>query len=132
MSMTMNRFGAIVAYLEDDCMISDTMVDIFEMLGCRTITAADGEAMLAQLAADHRLVPDIVVSDYHMPGDNGAIMISRIRAQLGIAVPAILLSGSGLTDEIQAQVPPDVPVLLKPVRMRMLCETFNRLGIATL
>lgn len=130
MSMIMDPFGAIVAYLEDDCLINDTMVDVFEALGCRVLAATDGANMMALLAAG-TLVPDIVVSDFFMPGDNGAVMIARIRHEIGREVPAILLSGYTLTEELQAQIPPNVVLLRKPVQVPMLRATLAALGIVT-
>jgi CheY-like chemotaxis protein len=123
-----NPRGAVVAYLEDDCLIADTMVDIFEGLGCRLIMAADGEEMMAKLASND-LVPDVVVSDFFLPGDNGAVMIARIRLAIDRAVPAILLTGYGVTSELMAQMPSNVTLLTKPVWLHTLQETLAALGV---
>ncbi len=73
------------------------------------------------------LVPDVILSDYSMPGMNGAALLREIRTSLPAlaAVPFILFSGyidhwTGSADDPA----PDV-VLSKPVTVERLLGEIN-------
>jgi CheY-like chemotaxis protein len=65
---------------------------MFERQGFRVLTARSGEEGL-KVAAISR--PDLVITDYEMPGMNGAEVARAIKA-VDPEVPVILFSGSDL------------------------------------
>ncbi|MEM6334063.1 MAG: response regulator [Planctomycetota bacterium] len=71
--------------------------------GMEVITASDGSEALA-LAINHR--PDIIVTDFQMPGLTGLELSTAIREHEELAdTPVLMLTarGFGLTDEQLAQ-----------------------------
>jgi CheY-like chemotaxis protein len=65
---------------------------MFENIGFRVFTASSGEAGV-KLAAQNR--PDVVVTDYEMPGMDGEAVAVAIKA-INSATPVVLFSGSTL------------------------------------
>jgi CheY-like chemotaxis protein len=65
---------------------------MFENIGFRVFTASSGEAGV-KLAAQNR--PDVVVTDYEMPGMDGEAVAIAIKA-MNSATPVVLFSGSTL------------------------------------
>jgi len=61
--------------------------------GFRVICARDGNEALEMALAEK---PDLLITDYHMPGLNGLEVASRLRqSETGRDIPAILLSARG-------------------------------------
>ncbi len=58
--------------------------------GYRVSVAYSGEQALAAFEADR---PDLVVTDYKMPGMNGAELLQRLRA-IDPALPAVMISAN--------------------------------------
>ncbi|MGO4478138.1 response regulator [Massilia sp. 2TAF26] len=58
--------------------------------GYRVSVAYSGEQALAAFEADR---PDLVVTDYKMPGMNGAELLLRLRA-IDPALPAVMISAN--------------------------------------
>jgi CheY-like chemotaxis protein len=65
---------------------------MFENIGFRVFTASSGEAGV-KLAAQNR--PDVVITDYEMPGMDGEAVAIAIKA-MNSATPVVLFSGSTL------------------------------------
>ncbi len=85
--------------------------------GFSVTTAASGEAALAEL---EKQAFDLVITDYRMPGVNGAAVIAAARGQP--QEPAVILI-TGLSEELPAslRVGPDaVRVLTKPFLLAQL------------
>lgn len=72
----------------------------------------------AALEACLREPLDVLVTDYEMPGLNGAELISRIRAQLGGDLPIIVLTGTSFTEVPGADV-----VIHKPAEIDDIVAT---------
>jgi signal transduction histidine kinase/CheY-like chemotaxis protein len=85
--------GAVVAVVDDDPYAVDAMSALFETWGARV---AGGGALPDVLDALGRLerYPDLVVADLRLAnGDDGVAVVHRLRDELGIVVPALLVSG---------------------------------------
>jgi CheY-like chemotaxis protein len=65
---------------------------MFENLGCRVLTASNGEAGL-RVATLNRV--DMVVTDYEMPGMDGEAVAAAVKAH-NARIPVVLFSGSTL------------------------------------
>jgi two-component system cell cycle sensor histidine kinase/response regulator CckA len=83
--------GETVLLVEDETMILNFEEKLLEKLGYRVLTAATPEAAI-ELARNHGLEIDLVLTDVMMPGINGPEMVSHIREFLP-GLPALFLSG---------------------------------------
>jgi two-component system sensor histidine kinase/response regulator len=80
-----------ILVVDDDQQTRDFLSDTLQYAGYSAITAANGLAGM-QLAEEH--LPDLIISDIHMPQLDGYQMLRRIRrAPQTSAVPVIFLTG---------------------------------------
>ncbi len=116
--------GTTILLVDDDVGARRTLASLLQRFGFRVIEAEDGpEALITA----RTLVPDVVLSDYNMPGMNGAALLRELRTTLPAlaTVPFILFSGyidhwTGTADDPA----PDV-VLAKPVTIERLLGEIN-------
>jgi two-component system alkaline phosphatase synthesis response regulator PhoP len=92
--------------------------------GFEVITAGDGQEAL-ELAQQE--MPDLVITDYHMPQLNGLELCSRLKQDPKTAgIPAIMLTARGYTlepsDTEQSGI---LRMLSKPFSPRQLLTTVN-------
>ena len=96
MNMNMTTTPDILV-IEDDPIMREALTDWLQAAGYGVRTAADGSA---GLAAVKFAVPVVVVTDIHMPGTNGAAIISELKRyhpQVAvIAISGLFNSGHGL------------------------------------
>jgi CheY-like chemotaxis protein len=64
-----------ILVIEDDPIMREALVDWLEAAGYGVRTAADGTA---GLAAVESAPPALVITDIHLPGTNGATVISEL------------------------------------------------------
>ena len=82
--------------IEDEAGIRDFLSRGLADNGYAVETFADGEAAWA--AIEHS--PDLLLLDIRMPGMNGLELCRRIRANYGYAMPIIMLTALGTTEDI--------------------------------
>jgi two-component system chemotaxis response regulator CheY len=108
---------------DDDRDFRETLRDVFEPRGFRTLLASDGEQAL-RIASNEPV--HLLVTDMHMPRLSGLETIHRLR-QLCVSVPCILLSAQldeRITEEArQAAVFRFLP---KPVSFRDLTDVVTQ------
>ena len=68
--------GTMVVVIDDEAPILDATRTLLEMWGCSVVTAASGNEALKQLGSSPR-VPDIVVCDYRLRGNEDGIGVTR-------------------------------------------------------
>jgi CheY-like chemotaxis protein len=99
MNMTMTMTPDILV-IEDDPIMREALSDWLQAAGYGVRTAADGSAGLAAVKS---AVPAVVVTDIHMPGTNGAAIISELKRHYPqvaiIAISGLFNSGHGLDAE---------------------------------
>ena len=107
--------GAVVAVVDDDPYAVDAMIALFETWGA---CVAGGSALPDVLDALGRLerYPDLLVADLRLAeGEDGIEVVHRLRDELGVVVPALLVSGdTSPSAERDARVA-GLPLLGKPV-----------------
>ncbi len=85
--------GLSVLLIEDDAAVANAMHLLFTQAGSRIHTAKTGEealTLLAQLDAP----PDLLISDYRLPGGSTGIdVILELRKAVGATLPALILTG---------------------------------------
>jgi CheY-like chemotaxis protein len=86
-----------ILIIEDEAIMREALADWLQAAGYRVRKAADGSAGLAavKLAA-----PALVVTDIHMPGASGAVVIAELRKGYPempiIAISCLFNSGHGM------------------------------------
>lgn len=107
--------GLQVLLIEDDVLALAALESLLASWGCELRCAVGAVQALAHLARGW--VPELIISDYRLPeGANGIDTIAQVRARLGIAPPACLMSGDmdlGLSEASKAA---QLTLLHKPVR----------------
>ena len=110
-----------VLMVDDDALIAMSSVDMLEDLGHVVTEANSGAAALALLEAGNGF--DLMITDYSMPGMNGAELAKAAR-NLVPELPILVASG-------YAELPPgsgiDLPRLGKPYTQAQLATEINRL-----
>ena len=89
-----------ILVIEDDPIMREALTDWLQAAGYGVRTAPDGGA---GLAAVKFALPKVVVTDIHMPGANGATVISELKRYYPqvavIAISGLFNSGHGLDAE---------------------------------
>jgi signal transduction histidine kinase len=107
--------GTFALVVDDDEAARTGTCGLLESWGCVTLAAASGAQALAQLPA-HDRAPELIVCDYRLgPDEDGLTAIARIRAQVGCAVPAVLVTADTAPATLHAAQASGVPMLHKPV-----------------
>jgi CheY-like chemotaxis protein len=86
-----------ILVIEDDPIVREALTDWLQAAGYGVRTAADGSAGLAAVKS---VAPALVVTDIHMPGPNGAAVLSEMKQRYPqvavIAISGLFNSGHGL------------------------------------
>lgn len=87
----------VVLLIDDDSRIRGSLGRLLRMLSYEVVEAATWDAAL-QLAATNR--PDVVVTDLHMPGHNGADIARLLRSHPELGdIPIIALTATPPRDD---------------------------------
>ncbi|MFC4932341.1 response regulator [Massilia sp. GCM10023247] len=115
------RPGARILVVEDDDFVRESMVESLQALGHTVAQAPNGEAGLREL---ERAQPDLIITDYLMPGMTGAELVRRARVLLP-DVPMIIATGYADMKAIE-QVIDDDMLLRKPFQLAGLAAIVER------
>jgi PAS domain S-box-containing protein len=102
-----------VLFIEDDPVVADSLTMVFTAEAVESRSAGDGNQAIAQL--EEGFQPNIIISDYRLPNENGLRVIERLRKTLGFDIPAILMSGDTSLGKTEVQNMPNVVAVRKPV-----------------
>ena len=104
-----------VLVVEDDALAREALVVLLQSWGAQVLQAEDRASALA--SQHDGVVPDVIVSDYRLPGgDDGMAVIAKVRAAAGVAIAACLISGDIDSALMQRAQEADLVLLHKPVR----------------
>ena len=81
--------SADILVIEDDAIMREAVAEWLRGAGYQVRTAEDGDAGLASVRATR---PTLVVTDLHMPGTGGAVVIGELKRDHP-GVPIIAISG---------------------------------------
>lgn len=109
--------------VDDEFDSVDMLAMLFVVHGFDVDIAQNGQEALDQV---QRQLPDLIITDLHMPFVNGLDLCSKLKqVPRTAAIPIILLSGGALAHELSA-VPYDL-FLRKPVGFATLLEAVAKL-----
>jgi len=120
---------AKVLIVDDDPAIIDATRILLEVEGFEVQAALDGDEALAQIEGGLR--PNVLISDYRLPGLNGVEVARRIRSLAGENVPTILVTGDTSSREIVDAGLKNCTILHKPVDSERLISLINESCRAT-
>ena len=110
-----------ILVIDDDSEVRAFLAGALEGMGYSVAEADCGETGLAQLAERR---PDLVLLDYAMPGMHGAD-VARIARQRAAGLPILFVTGYAVSDQLEAALGCDVPVLRKPFTVAQLAAAIE-------
>ena len=113
--------AAHILVVDDDDDVRALLVEGLSWLGYTVSEASGGQAALDLMAVSP---PDVLVSDYMMPGMSGAEMVKRGRAA-GLLMPVIFATGYAKTEALNDAVGFKATVLVKPFSMEELAAAIE-------
>jgi len=113
--------AARILVVEDDDSVRASMVSSLEALGHKVTQAADGEAGLAMLRDG---APDLVITDYLMPGMTGAELMRHARSAFP-GLPMIIATGYADMNAIDQVLGDDI-LLHKPFQLAELASSVEQ------
>jgi FixJ family two-component response regulator len=103
----------LIHILEDDASLRDALVRLFRSVGLEAMAHSSVSQFLAQQLPDR---PGCIILDVRLPDMDGLDLHGRLR-QLGIALPAIVMTGHGdIPMSVRAMKAGAVDFLAKPFR----------------
>jgi DNA-binding NtrC family response regulator len=116
--------GALIAVIDDEQTVVEAMRAWLAASGATVVGASSGHQMLTALGECGRY-PDLIIADYRLDGGAlGTDAVALLRHELGMHIPAMLISGDSSTEAISAMRESSLHVLLKPT----LPEDLHRLA----
>ena len=115
----------IVLFVDDDPAIVDATTMLLGVSGFEIHAALSGEEALSYIADGVR--PDIVISDYRLPGYDGIEVIRRVRQETTEDLPTVLITGDTSASEIDKANLANCTVLHKPVDTEQLISLIESL-----
>ena len=105
-----------VLIVEDDKQVRETVADYLEAHGFNVAQAADGEAMRKALA---REVPEVVLLDVRLPGEDGLALARWLRERHDVAIIMVTAAGEVIDRVVGLEVGAD-DYIAKPFDLREL------------
>ena len=122
MSVAFDLSGVLALVIDDEIAVREGMEVLLRRWNCDVVTASSGEEMKEKLAGLRR-IPDLIISDYRLRGDeNGIAVIEMLRDEFNLEVPALLVTGDTGAEKWDREAS-GIPVLhkpLNPARLRTL------------
>jgi CheY-like chemotaxis protein len=81
--------------------------------GFAAVGASDGNEAIAR--CEEGLRPDVVISDYRMPNENGLIVVERLRTTLRYEAPVIMMTVDTSLRHIEERNIANLTVVQKPI-----------------
>ncbi len=115
------RAGARILVVEDDDIVRTSVVESLQALGHHVSQAADGPAALAELERER---PELMITDYLMPGMTGAELMRQARVSFP-GMPMIIATGYADMRAIEDILGSDL-LLRKPFQLADLASSVER------
>lgn len=114
--------GRFVLAIDDETGVRESMKVLFAQWGCDILVAESVDEALERLA-DYDRYPDVIIADYRLrKGATGVEAIERVRYELGIDLPAVLVTGTAAPESLADIQGSGLKILYKPVSAAQLQE----------
>lgn len=107
-----------VLIIDDDLTIVDSMVELISVFDCQVMTAENGPEAIKHI--ENGLKPDLIITDYRMPGMTGVETVINIRAMLSEDLPVVIMTGDTSAQKIKDANLQHCTVMHKPVNVDQL------------
>jgi len=122
--------GRTVWVVEDDMLLRRALTELLQSWGARVRVWHDGESLIGELPLllgmeAHEALPDLLVSDYRLPGIDGVALSQAVANQLSLhrhRLGTLIISGDTDPNEIARLNRSGLQVLAKPFRSERLME----------
>ncbi len=115
-----------VLIIEDDQRVLNGMEVFLESCDWQVLCAQNLQSAI-ELLSSGTSMPDIIVADYHLGGDNTGIEAIQVcREKLGSQLPALIVTGDTSFDNSREAIRFQLPVLHKPVNTDKLLATLYK------
>lgn len=108
----------LVLIIDDDVVILDAMSEVLSTYDIKVKTAENGEYAIDTIKSG--LAPDMIISDYRMPGLSGIEVVTKIRKLMSIETPVVIMTGDASFNTIKDSNLNNCTVLRKPIDMLQL------------
>ena len=115
---------AKILLIDDDPMVIDAAMLLLQEEQFEVYAARDGKAALDHIAQGLR--PDMIVSDYRLPGQNGIEVVRNIKQMLNSEPVIIFMTGDSSIRKIHDAKIENAHVLQKPVNAEKLMTLIRR------
>jgi len=116
-----------VLLIEDDDIVLHANHGLLKTLGYNVIPASGAEVAMQWMASGSPL-PEIIISDYRLPGDyDGTELVQQLRTMAGSLIPAIILTGDITLPNDNNYLPENSLLIQKPARLDELVQAINKL-----
>ncbi|HEX8664893.1 MAG TPA: NahK/ErcS family hybrid sensor histidine kinase/response regulator [Beijerinckiaceae bacterium] len=122
--------GLMVLAIDNEPSILEGMRALLGGWGCEVITAP---SLAAALAAMEGRPPEVIVADYHLDEGDGLAAVAALRRELGLDIPAVLVTADRSPAVREAATAGNVHVLNKPVKpaaLRALLAQWRAMRVA--
>jgi hypothetical protein len=107
-----------IGLVEDNPNVLNAMTCSLEAMGHTVVAAVSGDELLGMLG---RTAPDVVVSDYRLPGDKtGFDVIAAARQAFGADLPALIITGDTDPAVMRSMADRGIAVQHKPLQLEEL------------
>jgi two-component system, sensor histidine kinase len=120
---------ALVCFVDDELAVQQGMASLMSKWACDVVVAGSGAELLQKLATTDR-VPDLVISDYRLRGEeNGITVIENVRHEFNACIPAFLITGDTGPERLREAAASGLSILhkpLNPAKLRTLMANLLR------
>ena len=122
--------GLVIWLVEDDVLLRRTMTELLQSWGARVRAWSEAESLLGDMNLRAGMdgtenAPDILLTDYRLPGMDGLLLCQQVSAHwhvIGHTVKTLVVSGDTDPAEIARLSASGVSLLPKPFRSERLLE----------
>jgi signal transduction histidine kinase/CheY-like chemotaxis protein len=119
--------GGLILVVDDEAMVQEAMRSLLTSWGSEVIVAGSCAEMLERIA-DCPILPDLILCDYRLRGEeNGIDVIRHLQAEYNEDIPGVLITGDTAPDRLQQAQDSGFIVLNKPVANSKLRATIGNL-----
>ncbi|MEY3381695.1 MAG: hypothetical protein RL468_2293 [Pseudomonadota bacterium] len=120
--------GLSVLLVEDDPMVVKASEALLSSWACHLRSAENLDSALRLI--EEGFSPDILISDYRLPGDfDGIAVLQHLQRACGTEIPAVLITGDTEENIIQRAKSAGLTVMHKPLRPAKLRSLLKNLSI---